>query len=44
MNPFIQKVLVGITLILALWFLVSKYFLPEKKKNNKDCGSGSCGC
>ncbi len=44
-TPFIQKVLVAVTLVLALGYLVSKYFLPKNKKNtNKDCGNGSCGC
>ncbi len=43
-NPFIQKVLVVVTLILALGYLVSKYFLPKKKKSDKDCGNGNCGC
>ncbi len=44
MNPFIQKVLVITALLISLSFLVSKYFLPKKKKKDKDCGNGSCGC
>ena len=42
-NPFIQKLLVVVTLLLALGYLATKYVLPKKKKD-KDCGNGNCGC
>ena len=44
MNPFIQQVLVVVTLLCAVWFLISKYFITKKVKKDKDCGDGSCGC
>jgi len=45
MNSFIQKALVATVFIVAVGFLVSKYFITKKPKNNKkDCGNGSCGC
>ena len=45
MNPFIQKVLVAVTLLIALWFLASKYIMPKKaKKDSAACGKDDCGC
>ena len=38
----IQEVLAFGILILALSFLIRKYFL--KKKSDKNCGNGDCGC
>lgn len=44
MNPFIQNVLAITALIIALAFLVTKFFL-KKKKSKKSCGGGDdCGC
>jgi len=36
-----QEIIVYIVLFLAVAFLVKKYFLSSKKKNN--CGT-NCGC
>ncbi len=44
MNPFIQNVLVITALILALGFLITKFFM-KKSKSKKSCGGDdSCGC
>ncbi|WP_424320171.1 FeoB-associated Cys-rich membrane protein [Flavobacterium aquariorum] len=38
----IQEIIAFVILILALGFLIRKFFF--KKKSNKNCGSGDCGC
>ncbi|MEN9875116.1 MAG: hypothetical protein RLZZ529_113 [Bacteroidota bacterium] len=38
----IQEILAFGILILALSFLIRKYFW--KKKSAKNCGNGDCGC
>lgn len=38
----IQEMLAFGILILAIAFLVQKYFW--KKKSDKSCGNGDCGC
>ncbi|MFH6767465.1 FeoB-associated Cys-rich membrane protein [Gaetbulibacter aquiaggeris] len=44
MNPFIQNILAIAALILALGFLITKFFL-KKKQSKKSCGEeGDCGC
>lgn len=44
-----QNILVYITLILAVAYIVKKFFLPStvfasKKGGSKGCGDGNCGC
>lgn len=43
MNPFIQNILAIAALILALGFIITKFFL-KKKKSKKACGDEDCGC
>lgn len=44
MNEVIQHILVFIALVLAIGFLVKKFFLKETSSNNS-CGKDSdCGC
>ena len=44
MNPFIQNILAIAALIIALGFLITKFFL-KKKQSKKSCGGeGDCGC
>ncbi|WP_281322942.1 FeoB-associated Cys-rich membrane protein [Flavobacterium aestivum] len=38
----IQEIIAFIILGVALTFLIRKFFF--KKKSNKNCGSGDCGC
>ena len=38
-----QEILVYITVLLAVAFLVKKYFF-KPKKDAKSCGKGDCGC
>jgi len=38
-----QEIIAFITLALAVAFLLRKFFF-KKKKNDKNCGSGDCGC
>ncbi|WP_298507366.1 FeoB-associated Cys-rich membrane protein [uncultured Kordia sp.] len=38
----IQEILVGITFLIAVGFLVKKFFW--KKKTAKACGKDGCGC
>ncbi len=38
-----QEILAYTTVILAILFLVNKFFIPKKKKD-KNCGGGNCGC
>ncbi|MBQ0788369.1 MAG: FeoB-associated Cys-rich membrane protein [Oceanihabitans sp.] len=42
MNTIIQDILVFSTVLLAVAFIVKKYFY--KKKNKKACGTDDCGC
>ncbi len=37
-----QEFLAYTTVILAVLFLVNKFFIP--KKRDKNCGDGNCGC
>jgi glycopeptide antibiotics resistance protein len=39
----IQEIIAFIALGTALAFLFKKFFF-KKKKSDKDCGSGDCGC
>jgi hypothetical protein len=39
----IQEILAFLALGIALTFLIKKFFF-KKKKSDKDCGSGDCGC
>jgi hypothetical protein len=39
----IQEIIAFIALGTALAFLLKKFFF-KKKKSDKDCGSGDCGC
>lgn len=44
-----QNILVYITLVLAIGYIVKKFFLPStvfasKKTKTKACGDGNCGC
>jgi glycopeptide antibiotics resistance protein len=39
----IQEIIAFIALGIALSFLTKKFFF-KKKKSDKDCGSGDCGC
>ncbi len=41
MNIFIQNILVFTAVVLAVAFLVRKFFF---KKNKKSCGDDDCGC
>lgn len=44
MNPFIQNVLAITALIIALGFLITKFFF-KKKASKKECGGDDdCGC
>jgi hypothetical protein len=44
MNPFIQNILAIAALILALGFIITKFFY-KKKQSKKSCGGDSdCGC
>lgn len=44
MNSILQNILVFTALILAVFFLVKKFF-PKKSKANKGCGTDSdCSC
>lgn len=38
-----QKILAFVTLGIAIAFLIRKFFL-KKKKSDKNCGNGDCGC
>ncbi|PHR70714.1 MAG: FeoB-associated Cys-rich membrane protein [Lutibacter sp.] len=38
-----QEILVYITVLLAVAFLVKKYFY-KPKKSTKSCGKNDCGC
>ncbi|WP_371811632.1 FeoB-associated Cys-rich membrane protein [Flavobacterium sp. M31R6] len=38
----IQEIIAFVILVLALAFLIRKFFF--KKKSDKNCGSGDCGC
>lgn len=40
----IQKILAFTVLILAIAFLIRKFFFKKKKKSDKSCGSDDCGC
>ncbi|WP_452230691.1 MULTISPECIES: FeoB-associated Cys-rich membrane protein [unclassified Lacinutrix] len=42
MNTIIQDILVFSTVLLAVAFIVKKYFY--KKKSKKACGTDDCGC
>ena len=42
MNSIIQNILVITTVIIALAFLIKKFFWTPKAK--KACGNDSCGC
>lgn len=37
----IQYIIVGILFLAAIFFMVYKFVLPNKKSN---CGDGNCGC
>jgi hypothetical protein len=39
----IQEILAFLALGIALAFLIKKFFF-KKKKSDKDCGNGDCGC
>ncbi len=43
MNPFIQNILAITALILAIGFLITKFFL-KKKNSKKACGEDDCSC
>ena len=43
MNPFIQNVLAISALIMALGFLIQKFFF-KKKASTKACGDYDCDC
>ncbi|WP_310006090.1 FeoB-associated Cys-rich membrane protein [Flavobacterium granuli] len=38
----IQEIIAFAVLVIALSFLIRKFFF--KKKSNKNCGDGDCGC
>jgi len=38
----IQEIIAFSILVLAFAFLIRKFFF--KKKSNKNCGNGDCGC
>ena len=42
MNTIIQNILVFLAVLLAIGFIVKKYFY--KKKAKKACGTDDCGC
>nr|WP_152975581.1 FeoB-associated Cys-rich membrane protein [Lacinutrix himadriensis] len=42
MNTIIQDILVFSTVLLAVAFILKKYFY--KKKSKKACGTDDCGC
>lgn len=45
MNTIIQNILVFTTLIIALRFLVKKFFWkPKTTTPSKSCGKDGCGC
>ncbi|WP_091257481.1 FeoB-associated Cys-rich membrane protein [Flavobacterium omnivorum] len=39
----IQEIIAFAALAVALAFLIKKFFF-KKKKSDKNCGSGDCGC
>ncbi|TRX36717.1 FeoB-associated Cys-rich membrane protein [Flavobacterium restrictum] len=39
----IQEIIAFGILVLALFYLLKKYFW-KKKNSDKNCGSGDCGC
>lgn len=39
-----QEILAFITLVIAVAFLVRKFFWKKKKKSDKNCGTDDCGC
>ncbi len=39
----IQEILAYSALVLAIGFLIRKFFW-KTKKSKKDCGNGGCGC
>nr|WP_225899116.1 FeoB-associated Cys-rich membrane protein [Flavobacterium erciyesense] len=39
----IQEILAFTTLIVAVAFLIKKFFF-KKKSNDKNCGNSDCGC
>lgn len=44
-NFWIQQTLVFIAALIAILFLVKKFFIkPKKNKNSKSCGNSDCGC
>ena len=49
MNILIQNILVVLIFVLAVGFLIKKFFWkpsfsPAKKKSTKSCGDSGCGC
>jgi plastocyanin domain-containing protein len=43
MSTLIQNILVFIAVVLAIGFLVKKFFF-KKSKSKKACGTDDCGC
>ena len=43
MNAIIQNILIVLALVLALGFLVKKFFLKSSKSKN-GCGNDDCNC
>jgi hypothetical protein len=46
MNAILQNILVVIAVVLALWFLLTKFgVLPKQASSkSKSCGKDDCGC
>lgn len=48
MNIFIQNVLVFATVVIAVTFLVKKFFFKKSKRKNpvghRNCSNDDCGC
>lgn len=44
MNPIFQNIAIAAIGIIAIAYLVRKYFWSPKKKSSNSCGNDSCGC
>lgn len=39
-----QYIVIGIAFIIAVLYIISKFYNPFAKNKNASCGKGNCGC